>query len=294
MTAREMFEYSLIECNKLGSPTLLLEDYNYFGNKAVQQYINIVYNRYEINQQSTDDLRVLKASTVLPLSKTDPSISGLTTNMLGNSYITKLPKDYLHLLNCIVDFNVVNNSNCYTDNTSVQFVARRLTSDIFSGIINNAYFKPSYKRPYYYINNFNNQKYDLPSDENTTNQIPLNANEIEDKDNSTIDALKSIQNRTANVTDVLLEIRFGNDNKSFIPKQVYIDYIKAPQHIRLTQSQIDSVVDKSQILEFPEYACFEIVNILTKLLLENSSDPRLQTNIPVNQTIQNSLNQNNK
>ncbi len=58
MTARELYEYALIEVNKLEAPSLLLEDYNYFINKAVQQYINLVYNRYDVNQQSTDDLRV--------------------------------------------------------------------------------------------------------------------------------------------------------------------------------------------------------------------------------------------
>lgn len=43
--------------------------------------------------------------------------------------------------------------------------------------------------------------------------------------------------------------------------------------------------DRTQILEFPDYVAYEVINICTKLLLENASDPRLQTNIPVNQTI---------
>lgn len=38
-------------------------------------------------------------------------------------------------------------------------------------------------------------------------------------------------------------------------------------------------------MEFPDYVCQEIINGLVKLVMENSSDPRLQTNIPVNQTI---------
>lgn len=63
MTARQLFENALIELNKVQAPSLLLEDYNYFINKAVNQYINKVYNLYEINQQKSDDLRVLKASS---------------------------------------------------------------------------------------------------------------------------------------------------------------------------------------------------------------------------------------
>ena len=65
MTARELYEYALIELNKLEAPSLLLEDYNYFINKAVQQYINLVYAKLEIDQQSTDDIRVLKTSAIL-------------------------------------------------------------------------------------------------------------------------------------------------------------------------------------------------------------------------------------
>lgn len=67
MSERELYEAALIEMNKVEAPSLLLEDYNYFMNKAVQQYINKVYNRYDINQQSTDDIRVLKSTAEVAL-----------------------------------------------------------------------------------------------------------------------------------------------------------------------------------------------------------------------------------
>ena len=104
-----------------------------------------------------------------------------------------------------------------------------------------------------------------------------------DKDN--VDSVESTGSRNANVTKILLEIRFGKDSTLFEPEIAYVDYLKAPQFIRLTQAQIDKTADTSQILEFPDYICFEIVNIFTKLIMENASDPRLQTNIPINQTI---------
>ena len=56
-------------------------------------------------------------------------------------------------------------------------------------------------------------------------------------------------------------------------------------YIRLTQEQINATLDFSQVLEFPDYVCFEIANIFVRLLMENSSDPRLQTNMPINNTI---------
>jgi ribosomal protein L27 len=36
-----------------------------------------------------------------------------------------------------------------------------------------------------------------------------------------------------------MEIRYGTDNTVFELTDVYVDYIKAPQHIRLTQEEID-------------------------------------------------------
>ena len=56
MTVREAYEYALIECNKLKAPSMLLEDFVYLFNKAIQQDVNGVYNRCEYNQQSSDDL----------------------------------------------------------------------------------------------------------------------------------------------------------------------------------------------------------------------------------------------
>ena len=82
-----------------------------------------------------------------------------------------------------------------------------------------------------------------------------------------------------------MEIRYGKSNPSFTLTKVYIDYIKTPQFVLLTQDEIDEVEDNSQILEFPDYVCQEIVNELVKLLMENSSDPRLQSHIPINQSI---------
>jgi hypothetical protein len=65
---------------------------------------------------------------------------------------------------------------------------------------------------------------------------------------------------------------------------VYIDYIKIPEKIELTEEQLDGE-DKTKRMEFPDYVCYEIINEFVKLLLENASDPRLQTNVPINQTI---------
>lgn len=56
-------------------------------------------------------------------------------------------------------------------------------------------------------------------------------------------------------------------------------------YVTMTQEDLLNPIDNTQVLEFPDYICYEIINTYVKLLLENASDPRLQTNIPVNQTI---------
>ena len=65
MTARQVFEATLIELSKIQAPSLKLYEFNYLFNKAINQYINKVYNVYDINQQTTDDLRVLKSTCYL-------------------------------------------------------------------------------------------------------------------------------------------------------------------------------------------------------------------------------------
>lgn len=65
MTVRTLYDNLLIELNKVEAPSLLLEDFIYFANKSVQQYTNKRYNLYDITQQTTDDLRALKESTIL-------------------------------------------------------------------------------------------------------------------------------------------------------------------------------------------------------------------------------------
>lgn len=81
-----------------------------------------------------------------------------------------------------------------------------------------------------------------------------------------------------------LEIRSGSTT-STIPTTAYIDYLRTPVTINLTQAQLESVIDVSQEMEYEDYVVREIIKVLTKLLLEHSMDPRLQSNIPVNQSI---------
>jgi hypothetical protein len=87
-----------------------------------------VYNIYDLNQQTTDELRVLKSTAVLkPTKRTDS-----TSMLYGSFYETELPTDYYHILNCICEFIPTQDFKCYNENVPVYFAARRLTSDMWS------------------------------------------------------------------------------------------------------------------------------------------------------------------
>ena len=386
MTARQILEALQIELNKANVPSMLLQDFNYMINKAINQYINKQYNIYDTTQQTTDNLRVLKATTIL---KAKPStVYNNSTNLgpeigklFGSTYEVNLPLDYLHLLNCICIYKVKERFKCYDAGDIVQFAARRLTADAWSLIVNDYYNRPLPERPYYYIHNVNTDT-ELPTNPITSNVLDrelssgtdvqldseypvtptkeqynffkiipysstgenynvyidderrailhpddrtdheneyylvLNADytnieqfvkspgatRIPERNDRFVPKTINVKNligqkeshslvekeagfRYGNSSNVRLEIRYGKDDTVFELVGVVVDYIKTPQLIRITQEQIDLTRDTSQIMEFPDYVCQEIINELVMLVMENTANPRLQTHIPVTQSI---------
>ena len=361
MTARQLYEGVLIELHKENAPNILLEDFNYFANKSISQYINKRYNIYDVNQQTTDDLRVLKATAMLTPHKmteyNDLSLANMAT------YYVDLPSDYLHILNCICIYKVKKTYKCYNKDDTWRAAATRLTADAYSQVLDNFWLKPTYKRPYFYIHNINTvndgsvptnphanitttwnqertQKTEIYKDldnniiktivttyDSEGNLISTNITQGNGKENAGTDSATNIiknnndvdsygnqivqgsgnptsliiggqtvsniergQNiRYGNVSKVRMEIRYGTDDSVFSLDEgsVYIDYLKTPQHIRLTQEELDYTMDKSQMLEFPDYVCQEILNELVHIIMENISDQRLQTHPVVSQSIAN-------
>lgn len=283
MTLRQLYQNLLIEMNKIQAAPMLLEDFNYFVNKSVQQYINKKYNVYEINQQSSDDLRVLQTTATLDVTD---------SNSPNYQYEVFLPHDYLHLLNCICNFKAMKSHKCIQSGDEFQYKATRLTADLWGQIINNYYMRPTYERPYYYLNNVNANQ-DVPTNPQSTD---MNDRPYDSQNNSNFPRTftlgqtqvslidKPVAHRISNPTRVRLEIRCGK-NPDFKLQSVYIDYLKSPQLLNLTQEQLDLIEDTSQIMEFPDYVCNEIINELTHLIMENSSDQRLQTHIPISTSI---------
>lgn len=480
MTARQVFEGALIELSKVKAPSLLLDDFNYLFNKAINQYINKRYNNYDINQQSTDDMRVLKSTAILRPVVTDAYTNFMPdtnlgiyhssiANLYGATYEVILPHDYLHMLNCVCVYKINKQIGCFNAGSYWQQAATRLDSDRWSQIINDYYNRPTPKRPYYFIHNVN-----LKSDQSAVSEgfsaectnpyvyrsikdefgvnIPNTAryvgtdqmfgmsssgsnnfeeywttsngwkvivkkgtdgsinegdkvfieNEdvkaslsdlvyfdketgesniilhnikpyLDDEDHNESDTYKNSKGkmylkikskdgisssfifvnhitgeiytlfdgkisdkdlidpsksyhldaitldymeskntfarsgvfknasdsfainldyvekpaglRHSNQSEVRCEIRYGKDNSVFELVEVMVDYIKSPQHIRLTPEQMDLTEDTSQVMEFPDYVCQEIINELVLLIMENTADPRTASHQSVTNTI---------
>lgn len=192
MTARQIFEATLIELSKMQMPALKLHEFNYLFNKAINQYINKVYNVYDINQQTTDDLRVLKSTAYMKPHKIEarpymnykgdgnnsdinPTYNGTSpkgaTYGTASSYLSKahsqiqslngatyevfMPIDYLHMLNCVCIYYVAKQKDCYDAGSYIQIPATRLTADSWSQIVTDIYNRPTPMHPYYYIHNQN-------------------------------------------------------------------------------------------------------------------------------------------
>ena len=216
MTARQVFEATLIELSKIQAPSLKLYEFNYLFNKAINQYINKVYNVYDINQQTTDDLRVLKATTFLTPHKVElagrkssaakdsaiQNTSAVTGNQdspeggytgQASSYLSKahrsiqslhgatyevyMPIDYLHMLNCVCIYYVAKQKDCWDAGSYIEIPATRLTADSWSQIITDIYNRPSPMRPYYYIHNLNQQQV-LPTDPRTSVETGTGLEEV--------------------------------------------------------------------------------------------------------------------
>lgn len=324
MTARQVWEGMLTELSKVNAPSMLLQDFNYFFNKAINQYINKRYNIYDINQQTSDDLRVLKATSILEArlaTQSEPlkalvSLGAGKSKLFGATYEVTLPSDYLHILNCVCIYKVNKNWKCYNAGDYVQFAAKRLTADSWPVIVNDYYNRPLPERPYFYIHNININntvptnpitsdnpngtdiatKYDVTTSTSSVGgsdgtagksnfSRTITLGEPDKRSVSTVE--RDAGTRYGNASNVRMEIRYGHDNSVFSLEKVFIDYIKSPQTIRLTQEQVNLTEDTSQIMEFPDYVCQEIINELTMLVMENTADPRLQTNPTVTQSIAN-------
>jgi len=142
-TIKEAYMDIATELLKEESPTLYVEDFLYYYNKAVSEYMKVRYEFFEITQQLSDDLRFWKTRHI-EIAKGSTAI---------NSYVLvdDITPKYRHLLSCVIDVELVKPvAKCVqVPNTTKGYKCKRLTSDIKASILDNVYLEPKFFRPYY-------------------------------------------------------------------------------------------------------------------------------------------------
>ena len=264
MTEKQAYEYILMELRKAKAPSLHLEEYNRHMTKGVQEYANLRYNKFQMTQQLSDDLQPLMTSAVFTMSSVVPNIFGGATTYSGGW-----------------------TGGVTEPNLNVQ-TGKKYGSDFFrfkspdnywhmtGSHVTSVTIRPYKCHPAGF--EFNNPSKRLTQD--SANGIINNA------------FLKPSLQRPyhsfndgsdGNVKPDLFY--FVGDSSKFGLSSVYVDYLKEPLPINLTVEQRDLPIDTSATLEWPEYVCNEIIKKVVTLILEVSSDPRLNTHGPVNQSI---------
>ena len=325
MTVRELYRNTLVELNKEEASALYVEDFLYYANKAVNWYVNARYGVYDTSQQLSDDLRALRKgpelllfgdalvakeneayaaamaeeearqqATIDAIKEIDkeyadcmvacsrafegcvigcstiyqpevcveacspakvegeknceeklilkypslPPKERVITKVTGN--LNYLAFDYRHLLNCIITVKVAAPVfECdQKKDSSMEYAAKRLTSDRKAAILNNSFLEPRFFRPYYDISGGN---------------LVINVGE--------------------------------KDDKKFEVTSVTMEYLKNPEQLFLDADMLTEPFDRSEAMEFPEYVCIEILNVLVMYVLEQGTDPRLSTSPSINRSI---------
>lgn len=295
MTVRQLYEALLIELNKVEAPALLLKDFLYFLNKKINGFEDALYLAYDTNQAIKDALRQLE-HTAHPIIPTKTNKYG---ESLGSIYECYLPDDYRHILNVMCEFTVTQDkSKCKKEGDIVVYNANKMTSDNSGTIINDYFQRPKVNRPYYFIHNVSNPVSN-PYDEYNpiTNagtdiavhiQYDINNNivgyetdgynrtiQYGGNDISIVDKVGGV--RYGGISKTRMEIRYGKDGDKYELTKIYVDYLKAPQYCNMEQEQLDLVEDTTQIIEFPDYICYQIIDGIKISVLENTSDARFIT-----------------
>jgi len=230
-TIREVYIEILQELVKEESPPLYLEDFLYYYNKAVSEYMKVRYELFEVNQQLSDDMRAWKKSYD-------------TTSLEINIDDIGIDEDpgffYRHLVNCIITVDITRpDVRCDQEAfTSKQYKVTRMSSEIKAGILNNAYLSAEIFRPYYEIIN---------------NKIKVSVGDIN---------IKSVK-----ISNILVE------------------YLKQPVKVDMTEDQVTDDDDATAEMECSDDVTDEITKVALKLILERGLNPRLQTNVAVNQAV---------
>ena len=96
-------------------------------NDIDEKVLNYLQSNAEGVKEFTDDLRELKETIILT-----PKLIHTYDSLDLIAYEVILPSDYLHILNCICVYDVINAYKCLKPGCTCKYKATKLTADAYS------------------------------------------------------------------------------------------------------------------------------------------------------------------
>lgn len=141
MNALGAYRGVLKELDKHESPTFSVDDFNWFFNESVDQYLTKNYEQGDVFEKELDDISVVIKDDI-----------SLTIDM-GDSTLFSKPADYRHLLYMNVTAKANANYRRWKKDDQVTFVIRRQRTNRRGYQEDNAYDAPSEDNPQYRVSN---------------------------------------------------------------------------------------------------------------------------------------------
>lgn len=275
MTLKELWNNTWIRLNKVEAPAEQIESWNRIVNESIWAICNDIYDSFNIDQERTDAMPELNTYVELSISGAAAVPSTLSGDLsqvystssviiqpttFGRKFI--LPDNYWHLTSAIITYQSTRNQICYTSKSRPHFAIKRLSRDSEAAILNNAYLRPRYDRPYYLI-------YRNPA----INRNIEGSNKVEGVNNGTIEILTG-------------------DHPTFTVDKIRIAYLKLPDYVALTYDEAfgndiiaGSSLDPTPVLEFSNHICNLILDKVVERAKLITNDPSIANEMPFNQSI---------
>lgn len=289
-TIRTVYLDILTELVKEESPTLYLEDFLYYYNKAISEYMKLRYEKFELTQQLTDDMRTWKevhTSSALTIDidsigKYLGSECGECGECVDAEGCVELSVDSCaHLtdegLKHGCESYYLGKCNAESDKCKECKGCKESKHRPYRHVLG-AIIEVELLRPVRGCEQSANstKKYKV-----TRSTSAKNAGIV---DNCYLDA--KFYRPYFDIIGKTISIEVGDINPKWIKiRNIRIEYLRQPAEVFMAEGVLEIEEDNSQELEFPTDVADEITKRCLMLILERQGNPRMQSNAGVNQTV---------
>lgn len=254
MTYKEFYEATLVALRKIKAPNLYIEDFVLLANKAILETCAVAYKNYETTQEWSDALECLKQDTTLTFrTPRGPLYNGDFNNPAQVTY-TRLGKYSSEAYRITLPRDYWHMLGLELTTTYIKSVKCYPKNHVHSTEVK---YLTSDQGAKAQTNSYLKIKSDRPY-----YQMRKSASEFE----------QDFTLFTGTPGEVLLDTLF-------------MEYIKLPNLITLTVEQIENPIDTTPLMEFTRPFCYKIIDVLVLTLMENSTNARTNTYVPVNKPI---------